>query len=35
MARFIPGGGGTHIMAYMGRLRAKGVPVLGLRYKNE
>ena len=33
MALFIPGGA-VHIMTYMGRLCAKGVPFLGFRYKN-
>ena len=28
------GGGVLHIMAYMGRLRAKGISFLGFRYKN-
>ena len=36
MALFIREGGGgvLHIMAYMGRLRAKGISFLGFRYKN-
>ena len=33
--RFLSGGGGVlHIMAYMKRLRAKGISFLGFRYKN-
>ena len=32
---FYTGGGGVlHIMAYMRRLRAKGISFLGFRYKN-
>ena len=33
MALFISGGA-VHIMTYMGRLCAKGVPFLGFGYKN-